>query len=84
VPPVRGAGAATHDAGPRFEADRREREKLAARFCRALVTAFAEAGPGRTPEAAAGVMLNVVGKLRQQTAASDARISSGSKRRGNV
>jgi AbiV family abortive infection protein len=53
-------------------------------FSRALVTAFAEAGPGRTPEAAAGVMLNVVGKLRQQTAASDARISSGSKRRGNV
>jgi AbiV family abortive infection protein len=43
-------------------------------FCRALVTAFAEAGPSRTPEAVADVVLNAVGKLRQQMAASDARM----------
>ncbi len=37
-------------------------------FCRAVVTAFAETGPSRTPQAAADVVLNAVGKLRQQTA----------------
>lgn len=52
-------------------------------FCRALVTAFAEAGPGRTPEAAADVMLNAVSKLQQKTTASDARKSSGRERRRN-
>ncbi len=51
-------------------------------FCRALVSAFAEAGSGRTPEAAADVVLNAVRKLREQSAASDARASSGRERRG--
>jgi AbiV len=35
-------------------------------LCRAAVTAFAEAGYGRTAEAAAGVWLEAVGKLREQ------------------
>ena len=52
-------------------------------FCRALVAAFAEAGPSRTPEAAAAVMLNAARQLREQTAASDGRMSSGRKRPGN-
>jgi hypothetical protein len=33
---------------------------------RALVSAFAEAGYGRTPEAAANVVLDAVRKLRDQ------------------
>src|SRR5258707_5279758 len=53
-------------------------------FCRALVSAFAEAGSGRTPEAAADVLLNAVRKLREQSTASDARASSGRERRGRV
>ena len=37
MPPARGAGATPHGRGrPRFEADRREREELAARFFDAL------------------------------------------------
>ncbi len=37
MPPARGAGAAPHGRGrPRFEADRRERDELAARFFDAL------------------------------------------------
>jgi AbiV family abortive infection protein len=38
-----------------------------AEFCRALVGALAEAGCGRSPQAAADVWLNAVDKLRQQT-----------------
>jgi len=41
-------------------------------LCRAMVSAFAEAGYSRTPQAAANVWLDAVGKLRQRTAASDA------------
>lgn len=37
-------------------------------LCRALVSAFADAGYGRTPEAAAQVMLDTVTKLQEQTA----------------
>jgi AbiV family abortive infection protein len=50
-------------------------------LCRALVSAFAEAGSGRTPEAAADVVLNTARKLREQSAASDARASSGCEQR---
>ena len=39
-------------------------------FCRALVSAFAEAGYSRTPEAAATVMLDAVSKLQEQVAGS--------------
>lgn len=42
-------------------------------FCRALVSACSEAGPGRTPEAAADVLVNAIGKLREQSAATDVR-----------
>jgi AbiV family abortive infection protein len=45
-------------------------------LCKALVSAFAEAGYGRTPQAAADVVLDVVRKLRQQTAGSGARAQS--------
>ncbi|HWF81010.1 MAG TPA: AbiV family abortive infection protein [Streptosporangiaceae bacterium] len=38
-------------------------------FNYALVSAFAEAGSGRTPEAAANVMLNTARKLREQATA---------------
>lgn len=51
-------------------------------FCRALVTAFAEAGPGRTPAAAADVVLNIASKLREQTSASDVRPNPAIPRRG--
>jgi AbiV family abortive infection protein len=51
-------------------------------LCRALVSAFAEAGSGRTPEAAADVVLNMARKLREQTRASAASASSGRDRRG--
>jgi len=37
-------------------------------LCRALVSAFAEAGYSRTPEAAANVMLDAVSRLQEQTA----------------
>lgn len=40
-------------------------------LARALVSAFAEAGCSRTPEAAAGVVLNAVTKLQKQAAAPD-------------
>jgi AbiV family abortive infection protein len=50
-------------------------------LCRALVSAFAEAGSARTPKAAADVMLNTVTKLKKQTAASDAWTSSSRERR---
>jgi AbiV family abortive infection protein len=50
-------------------------------LCRALVSAFAESGSGRTPEAAADVLLNTARKLREQKPASDARPSSRRKRR---
>jgi AbiV family abortive infection protein len=39
-------------------------------LCRALVSAFAHAGHGRTPEAAAQVMLEAVSKLQEQAAPS--------------
>jgi AbiV family abortive infection protein len=45
-------------------------------LCRALVSAFAEAGCGRTAQAAADVYLDAVRKLRERTAASDARARS--------
>jgi AbiV family abortive infection protein len=61
-------GTAAWMANPRAEA---------IELCRALVSAFAEAGPGRTPEAAADVYLNAAAKLRQQTASSEAKTSSG-------
>jgi AbiV family abortive infection protein len=44
-----------------------------AEFCRALISAFAESGYGRTPEAAASVMLNAVRKLQEQMATSSSR-----------
>ena len=40
-------------------------------LARALVSAFAEAGYSRTPQAAAGVVLNAVTKLQKQAAAPD-------------
>jgi hypothetical protein len=46
-------------------------------LARALVSAFAEAGHSRTPEAAAGVVLNAVRKLQYQIAAQDAEDHSG-------
>jgi len=42
-------------------------------LARALVSAFAEAGHSRSPEAAAGVVLNAVRKLQDQIAAQDAK-----------
>jgi hypothetical protein len=44
-----------------------------AEFCRALISAFAESGYARTPEAAANVMLNAVRKLQEQMATSSSR-----------
>jgi len=35
-------------------------------YSRALVSAFAESGPGRSPQAAADILLNAVGKLQGQ------------------
>jgi len=46
-------------------------------LARALVRAFAEAGHDRSPEAAAGVVLNAVRQLQEQTAGSDAKNQSG-------
>src|SRR5262249_29259229 len=46
-------------------------------LARAVVSAFAEAGYGRTPEAAANVILNAIRKLQEQAAASDAGLRSG-------
>lgn len=43
---------------------------------RALVSALAKAGCGRTPQAAADVILNAVRKLQEQTAESDVRTRS--------
>jgi len=55
----------------------------AVELCRALANAFAEAGSGRTPEAAADVYLNAVRKLREQTTASDAPMPSSRERHEN-
>ena len=44
----------------------------AAKVCWALLSAIAEAGCGRTPQAAANVRLDAIRKLRGQTAAPDA------------
>jgi AbiV family abortive infection protein len=44
-------------------------------FTKALVSAFAEAGSGRSAEAAADVILEAIRKLREQRKASDARAS---------
>jgi AbiV family abortive infection protein len=46
-------------------------------FCRALVSAFAGAGYGRTSQAAADVWLDAVHKLRQQMPASDTKAQTG-------
>jgi AbiV family abortive infection protein len=48
-------------------------------FCRALVSAFADTGYGRTPEAAIGVLRDLVRKLREQPGAlrgSKSRVAS--------
>jgi AbiV family abortive infection protein len=50
-------------------------------LCRALLSAFTEAGSGRTPKAAAEVMLNTARKLQKQAAAADAWTSSPRDRR---
>jgi len=49
----------------------------ATRLCGALLSAFAEAGYGRTPQAAADVWRDAIRKLRMRTAASDTRTQSG-------
>jgi len=51
-------------------------------FCRALVSAFAEAGSSRTAEAAADIVLNTARRLREQTTASDGGAASGRQQRG--
>ena len=43
-------------------------------LCRAMISAFSEAGYSRTSQAAANVWLDAVGKLRQRTAALDVTI----------
>jgi AbiV family abortive infection protein len=68
-------GAAAQIADPPAEA---------LELCTAVVSAFAEAGSGRTPKAAAEVMLNAVRKLQKQTPASDAWTSSHRERRGTL
>jgi AbiV family abortive infection protein len=47
------------------------------KLTRALVTAFLEAGYGRTPKHAADLLLSAIGKLRAQTATSDGETLSG-------
>jgi AbiV family abortive infection protein len=59
--------------GPRAPAFLADPPAETIEFCRALVSAFAEARNGRTPQAAADVWLDAVHKLRQQIPASDTK-----------
>jgi AbiV family abortive infection protein len=66
------ASAAGHLLKPETQALMVNPPPKTVELSRALVSALAEARYGRTPEAAADVMLNAVGKLRARMAANDA------------